>query len=113
MCTIYIILTLAIIVAALLFTYTGKTEHFNESSGQLCLDCHGKNFNQCLQCFNCVYGIDRFNQGFCVPGDMHGPYNNEEFVRWYHRDPLSQMEYMNNNYKCSYGPPQANRIISI
>ena len=114
MCVVYILLTLAIIVAALLFMYTGKKEHFNEQSGQLCLDCHGKNFGQCLQCFNCTYIRDRFNNGTCVPGDVHnGPYNNEEHVMAYYTDPWAQKVYDNNHYKCSYGPKQSNRIISI
>jgi len=114
MCTIYIVLTLAIIVTALLFTYTGKKEHFNETSGKLCLDCNGKNFNQCLGCFNCTFLYDRFGNGFCTGGDVNnGPYNNEEYVMAYYNDPWAQKVYDNNHYKCSYGPHQASRIISI
>lgn len=117
MYSIYILLILAIIIMALLFMYTNKTEHFNEQNGQLCLSCEGKNYGDCLKCFNCGYGFKTFPNGVvngtCVVGNMHGPYNNEDFDRWDNIDPLSKLEYMNDHPKCSYGPPQQNRIIGI
>ena len=107
----FIFITLVVLV--LIFVYTKPAEHFNEQSGNLCLSCNDKNIAQCLECFNCVWIYDQFGQGKCVVGSQSGPYNNEENVRWYHRDPWSQMVKDNNHYKCSYGPKQSNRIIGV
>ena len=114
MCLFYILLIIIVAVFIWLFINNRATEHFNEQSGQLCLDCTEKNFGQCLKCFNCTWIIDRFNNGSCVGGDVHnGPYNNEEHTMAYYGDPWAQKKYDNDHYKCSYGPKQSNRIIGI
>jgi hypothetical protein len=110
---VYILLIL-IIAGIIWFAYNKKYEHFNEQTGQLCLDCNGKNFGQCLQCFNCTFLWDRYGNGYCTGGDQKsGPYNNEDYVVAYYTDVFPQQKYDNAHYKCSYGPPQENRIIGI
>ena len=87
------------------------TEHFNEQSGTFCLSCRNKTPNQCLKCFNCLYITDKWGHSGCIGGDANsGPYNNEEYSRIYSGDPFSRMRENNDNYRCSYGPMQANRI---
>jgi hypothetical protein len=86
-------------------------EGFNEQVGNLCLDCYGKNFNQCLNCFNCGWAVDRNGNGTCIGGDVLGPYNYERVARWYSGDPFYRMQERNRDYKLSYGPMSANRVI--
>ena len=87
-------------------------EFFNESVGQMCGTCEGKTINQCLACFNCGFCVDKFGNSKCVGGDVaSGAYNKENCAMWYVRDPFQRMQQMNDNYKCSYGPPQKNRVI--
>lgn len=66
-----------------------KLEQFNDTVGRFCYDCSGKNFNQCLNCANCGYCIDRYGNSSCVPGDHNGPYNCDDCGFWYHGDDWS------------------------
>lgn len=86
-------------------------EGFNEEVGNFCLECHGKNFNQCLSCFNCGWAKDKHGNGTCIGGDVLGPFNYERVARWYVGDPFYRMQERNRNYKLSYGPMAANRVI--
>ena len=114
MCWIYILLIIVIAIFAYIMIFKQKQENFNEQSGRLCTTCSGRTFNQCTQCFNCLWIVDKFGQGACVGGDVaSGPYNNEQYAMYYTGDPLPTMKYMNDNYKCSYGPMQGNRVIGV
>lgn len=111
---IYIILIIMTVWFVEMTRYSGqKKEHFNEQVGKFCTECHNKTFNQCLSCFNCGFGIDKFGNSACIGGDHNGPFNYEEVALWYYGDPWSRMQYNNQHYKCSYGPKQSNRIIGV
>ena len=88
-------------------------EGYNEETGQFCTTCSNKTINQCLQCFNCGWCVDKWGNSACIGGDHKGPYNYERCYKWKHGDPFSEMLNRNKNYKCSYGPKQANRVIGI
>jgi hypothetical protein len=106
---ILILAVIGIIVAFILMQ--NQEEHFNEKVGRFCLSCHGKTINECLGCFNCGYCIDENGNGQCIGGDHRGPYNYERCAYWYSGDPFSRMMQRNADYKLSYGPMQANRVI--
>lgn len=114
--TKYIIL-IFILVATAFFIYfyihLNYFESFNEQVGKFCLSCKDKTFNQCLECFNCGICVDKSGNISCMGGDHRGPYNFERCYRWYHRDPYKTKMDMNKNYKCSYGPSNASRVIGI
>lgn len=122
--TLSILLIVILLLLLLFFVKSGmcmnitqrsEKEGFNEQTGKYCLTCKDKTLNQCTNCFNCGYCVDKWGNGMCVGGDLHGPYNNETCARWYHGDPFSVMLQKNKadieNHKCSYGPTQASRII--
>lgn len=93
---------LLILVVIALFLLNGnktqdKKEHFHEKYGGYCKCCKGKSINQCHECFNCGFCIDKLGRGQCVPGDAHGPYNkNIKCAMWYHSDPFSRMLWYHN-----------------
>jgi hypothetical protein len=108
---------IAIIILLVLYyinqRYT-NTEHYNENSGRLCQSCEHRTINQCLECFNCGYCIDKFGNGKCIGGDAaSGPYNKEKCALWYQGDQFVRMEQNNKDYKCEYGPPNENRVIGV
>jgi len=120
--TLNILLIIVVLLLLLFFVKSGlcmntgtKQEGFNEQNGQLCLTCDKKTLNQCTNCFNCGYCVDKWGNGRCIGGDLHGPFNNENCARWYHGDPYSVMIQKNKSdiehHKCSYGPTQASRVI--
>ena len=114
----YIILIgiIAIIVIILIYKNYKKNssvEGYNEQSGRFCPTCVNKTFNQCLRCFNCGWCVDKYGNSGCVGGDQNGPYNYEDCAKWYYIDPFTFMTQRNNDYKCSYGPMSANRIIGV
>lgn len=105
---LYILLILLLIY---LFNINTK-EPYNDSSGKLCLSCNDKTFNQCLECFNCGFCVDKWGNSKCIVGDMHGPYNYEQCDRWYYNDPWTYVTQQNaKNSGCGNGPRQENRII--
>ena len=111
---IIIIIIILILVALCYKYYPYQTENFNETSGKLCHSCKGKTFNECMGCFNCGYCIDEWGNGMCIGGDANsGPYNAEKCKIWYQGDQFVTMKQHNENYKCSYGPPNQNRIIGV
>jgi len=104
------------------------SEGFWGDSGQFCFTCNAKKtINECLLCYNCGWGVDRYGNGSCMGGSVHGPNNYEdisrwnhegsinpnEIVYWRHNDPYSYMIQRNQNYKCSMGPRSSNRIIGV
>ena len=118
--SIYILLIIiAFIILYMVITIQTQSqnqtqEHFNEQTGFFCSTCHDKTFNQCVRCFNCLWVTDKYNNSKCIGGDIvSGPYNNEDYAYYTATDPLPTMEYMNQNYKCSYGPMQGNRVIGV
>jgi len=106
----YLVWIIIIIIILWIFLMNNN-ENFNEQTGQFCNDCKDKTFNSCLQCFNCGFCVDVFGNSQCIGGDVNGPYNNEKCYLWYTNEVWPRMKEMNDNYKCSYGPTQANRII--
>jgi hypothetical protein len=114
---ILLIIILIIVVLILWYIYnhyqSQKSEHFNEEAGRFCPTCAGKTINQCLRCFNCGFCVDKWGNSACIGGDMHGGYNQERCDIYYHNDPLSYMNYRNENYRCQDGPMSANRVIGI
>lgn len=105
-----------LIITIFYFMYKG-IEHFNENSGQLCLDCKGKTFNDCLKCHSCGFAVDKDGNSACIGGDANGPYNYEDAARWYHGDQYSYMIQKNalglSNKQYYKGPRQENRVIGI
>ena len=93
------------------FLFTNET--FTNESGKLCNSCDGKNMNQCTNCFNCGFCVDKWGNGACIAGDTDGPYNKEKCARWYSGDVFSRINWNNNHYKCEYGTKSANRVIGI
>ena len=110
-----VLISLIIIIVIWLFVRSGN-EPFAEVSGQLCNSCEGKGFNQCTNCFNCLYVVDKWNNRKCIGGDqLNGPYNKEEYSLIYSADPYTRMKYNDNHYEQVYGmsPKQANRPIGL
>lgn len=107
---------LLVLIIAVIFWYNG-VEHFNEKTGQLCLDCEGKTFNECLTCNNCGFAVDKDGNSACIGGDVNGPYNYEDAARWYYNDPYSYMIQKNalglQDKQYYKGPRQENRVIGI
>lgn len=113
-----ILIVLAITVICILTNVfksnsTNINEGFNEQAGRFCHTCAGKNFNQCSQCFNCGFCVDKWGNSGCIGGDHTGPYNFERCAYWYSGDPFAKMMQRNMDYKCSYGPSNASRAIGI
>jgi hypothetical protein len=109
-------LCILLLILVIIYVYYYKTknmEGFNEQTGTFCYTCQNKTPNQCLHCFNCGFCIDEFGNSKCVGGDQYGPFNYEKCAYWYYGDPYSKMIQNNDNYKCSYGPKSANRIIGV
>ncbi len=89
-----VVLLLSIVVVLFLKRYKvqdNKVEKYNDTSGQLCITCNGKNINQCLNCFNCGFCVDEYGNSQCIGGNYIGPFNKEKCVRWYHGDPYAYM----------------------
>jgi hypothetical protein len=90
-----------------------NSEHFFQ--GTYCTDCNNKNYNQCMNCFNCGYCIDKQGKGICLPADnVSGPYNKEFCYLWYYGDPFDWMKYKNvkeNKQKCSLGNDNSIRAL--
>jgi len=78
----YIILGIVILIL-ITFISGSKIETFNDQTGRFCTTCSGKNFNQCMNCFNCGFCVDKSGNGQCIGGDNRsGPYNYERCSRW-------------------------------
>lgn len=108
---IYILL---IVLGLFLLMNYNQAEHFNESSGRFCSSCKEKTFNQCLDCFNCGWCVDKNGQGRCLGSDISsGPYNNEECAQLYQGDPWLRMKQDNQHYKMDMGVKQSNRVIGV
>lgn len=99
-----------IMLFVIYYLFWRRTEGFNETVGRFCSTCRGKTYNQCTNCFNCGFCVDKYGNMKCVAGDHKGQYNYEDCAVWYSGDRYSDMMKMNGNYKCSYGPHQMNRI---
>jgi hypothetical protein len=70
-------------------------EYFNEQVGKFCYSCEEKTYNQCLNCFNCGFCVDKHGNGKCIEGDHTGPYNGNICGMWYSGDPLTKMNQNN------------------
>ncbi|ARF09595.1 hypothetical protein Indivirus_1_218 [Indivirus ILV1] len=111
---LFLILTIITILIIAFLGYQSKKERFNQDTGQFCGSCANKTFNECLNCFNCGYCVDKWGNGKCIGGDVtSGPYNKENCALWYTTDNWTGQVWRNNNYKLNYGPKQANRLIGI
>ena len=107
-------LLIILLIIILFFIWISESkEGFNDHSGQLCTTCNGRTFNQCLQCFNCGFCVDKWGNSTCVGGDRFGPYNFEKCDYYYYIDPYYRMMENNKFEKCSDGPRSANRVIGV
>ena len=117
MCWFYILSIVILIFVYIMISkreQKEKQENFNEQTGRLCYTCAGKTFNQCTQCFNCIFMVDKWGNGQCIGGDAaSGPYNAEKGSFYYGNEVWPAMRYNNDHYKCSYGPMQGNRVIGV
>lgn len=102
-----------IIISGFLYNTVQLKEGFNRDTGQFCGSCSDKTFNQCLNCFNCGFCIDKWGNGKCIGGSVLGPNNKENCAFWYTTDDWTTAKMNNNNYRLSYGPKQSNRPIGI
>ena len=111
------LLVFAIIAIGLIYVMNqnkNSKEGFSNKSGQFCPTCRGKTPNQCFGCANCGVLVDMYGNSGCIGGNIRGPYNKEGTQansQWYHGDPYARMIQNNANYKCSYGPSNASRVI--
>ncbi len=111
---LYLVILIVLIVIVAYLGYKPKKEGFNQDTGQFCRSCSGKTFNQCLNCFNCGFCVDKWGNSSCISGDVNsGPYNKEQCALWYTTDNWTGEVWRNGNYKLSYGPKQSNRAIGI
>ena len=111
---VYLTLIIILIFAIYYYLFSQKKEGFNQDSGQFCNTCDEKSFNSCSNCFNCGFCVDRFGNGKCIGGNAsEGPLNKEDCALWYTGDQWTVAKQHNDNYKLSYGPKQANRVIGI
>jgi len=85
---------LIVVILWLLLNDDGP-ENFNESTGTLCRSCQGKTFNQCVNCFNCGFCVDKFGNSSCIAGDVNGPYNYEDCRLYYTGDKYTMMMQQN------------------
>jgi len=117
-------IALLVIIALVIYIYYAKpystyntnptVEGYNDENGRFCLDCHDKNLSSCLSCFNCGWCQNADGTGKCIGATIAaGAANNERCGRLMMGDPWAAMIERNRNYKCSYGPDQANRVIGI
>lgn len=97
--TVVLVIVLIICLFMKRYNVLEYNEGFNQTSGQLCITCNGKNINQCLNCFNCGFCVDEYGNSQCIGGNYLGPFNNEKCVRWYHGDPYSYMIRRNDLLK--------------
>jgi hypothetical protein len=107
-----LLLIILLLILVLVYNYSGTKEMYNNSVGQYCMSCDTKTLSQCMNCFNCGVCVDRAGNKTCVPGDIHGPFNNDDCVEYYNVDPYRTAMQHNNNYKCSYGPSNYSRTLS-
>lgn len=111
---LYLALIIVLILIVAYFGYKPITEGFNRDTGQFCSTCTGKTFNQCMNCFNCGFCVDKWGNASCLAGDVRsGPYNKENCALWYTTDDWTTAVQNNENYRLSYGPKQSNRPIGI
>ena len=111
----WLILIIIVLIVLFIYMYAQRNvEGFATTSGNFCNSCTDKNFNQCTNCFNCGYCVDRWGNSKCIAGNVaSGPANNEQCALWYPSDDWQVAKEHNKNYKLSYGPKQSNRVIGI
>ena len=97
-------LILGILVFGIFYLYLTKSapfETFNQDSGTLCYDCENKTYNQCVNCFNCGFCVDKYGNGKCIGATSAlGPLNNEKCAKLYMADPFYQVQQKNYNDPC-------------
>jgi hypothetical protein len=95
------------ILLMILVVKSNVQEAFNDQTGKFCYDCDNKTINQCMQCFNCGFCVDKNGNGKCIPGDHTGPWNKEDCYQWHYGDPFSYMLQINKRdnrrNKCDLG----------
>lgn len=93
-----------IIIILIIYLCNNKVEGFNDHYGTLCKSCENKTFNECMQCFNCSFCVDKWGNGKCIGGDVNsGPYNKEKCARIYNGDAFLRAKQDNKNC-VMYGP---------
>lgn len=81
-------LILLIIILIFSVLYTNK-ETFDNHSGTRCQQCSHRNLNDCTNCADCGYCINKDGSGKCIKGDAYGPYDGDYCWRWIHNSPMS------------------------
>jgi len=86
-----------IVIALIIYTFfNSSVEGFDGRYGWNCFTCSGKTINQCYDCANCGFCLDKNGNGKCIPGDIHGPHDKKiHCSMWYHSDPYSRMLWYN------------------
>jgi hypothetical protein len=90
---------LIIIILALINIYllNKNTENFDYNTD--CTSCKNKSYHQCRNCVNCGVCTTAMGDMYCVNGDINGPYNRTDCLKWDYGNiyPQYQSDYYNNN----------------
>ena len=108
---VYIIAVIAVAIAAWYILGKKAKESFYGDTGTFCRSCDMKTPNQCANCFNCGFCVDKFGNGSCIGGDSHGPYNKEACGQWYYAADDWGRALQDNRKGCEIYPKPVKRII--
>ena len=91
---------IVIIIILILINYyliNRKKENFDYSSD--CANCKNKGYHQCRNCVNCGVCTTATGEMYCVNGDISGPYNRQDCLKWEYGNiyPQYQPDYYKNN----------------
>lgn len=91
---IFIIIILALINFYLI---NKKLENFDYNTN--CTSCKNKGYHQCRNCVNCGVCTTATGDMYCANGDINGPYNRKDCLKWEYGNiyPQYQPNYYNNN----------------
>jgi hypothetical protein len=91
---ILIIIILALINIYLLNKNTENYDHHTD-----CTSCKNKGYHQCRNCVNCGACTTATGEMYCVNGDINGPYNRTDCLKWDYGNiyPQYQPNYYHKN----------------
>jgi hypothetical protein len=92
-----IILLIIILVLINIYLINKKLENFDYYTD--CTSCKNKGYHQCRNCVNCGVCTTAMGDMYCVNGDLNGPYNRKDCLKWDYGNiyPQYQPEYYHNN----------------
>ena len=75
-------IVLIIIILALINIYllNKKTENYDHHTD--CTSCKNKGYYQCRNCVNCGVCTTAMGDMYCANGDINGPYNRTDCLKW-------------------------------